>query len=330
MVHPRVVQGLHDAEIGVLVLDVLAHQGYFHRIRGVHEAVHDPAPIREVGLPPARKAEGSEYLRVQPLTVQAERDVVDRGLVPHLDHGLGRDRAEQGDLVLHLLVHGTTRAADQDIREDSDAPQLLDAVLRRLRLELLGRLQPWDERHMTVDHVLTAHAVRHLPDCLEEGLPLDVPHRPADLHDQDVLLLPRPDQPLLDVVGDVGNHLDRPAQVGAPALPVDHVRIDLSGRDAVLLAKGLVDKTLVMPKVQIRLRPVVGDEDLAVLEGVHRPRIHVQIGIHLDDGYPEAPLLQKGSHRSRRDALTQGGDHPARDENVLRHCLSPSRPSEFG
>ena len=36
------------------------------------------------------------------------------------------------------------------------------------------------------------------------------------------------------------------------------------------------------------------------------------------------------SHRSRRDALTQGGDHPARDENVLRHCLSPSRPSELG
>ena len=106
--------------------------------------------------------------------------------------------------------------------------------------------------------------------------------------------------------------------------------INLSGRDAVLLAKGLVDKTLVMPKVQIRLRPVVGDEDLAVLKGVHGPRIHVQIGIHLDDGYPEAPLLQKGSHRSRRDALTQGGDHPARDENVLRHCLSPSRPSEFG
>ena len=43
----------------------------------------------------------------------------------------------------------------------------------------------------------------------------------------------------------------------------------------------LVDESLVVPDVQVGLGAVLGDEDLAVLEQAHRPRVDVQVRVEL-------------------------------------------------
>ena len=44
-----------------------------------------------------------------------------------------------------------------------------------------------------------------------------------------------------------------------------------------------VGEALVVTEVQVGLAAVVGDEDLAVLEGAHRPRIDVDVRVELEE-----------------------------------------------
>ena len=77
-------------------------------------------------------------------------------------------------------------AADQDVGLDADLPQLPDGVLRRLGLQLAGRLQVGHQRQVDVQAVLLADVEGELADRLEERQPLDVADRAADLGDDHV------------------------------------------------------------------------------------------------------------------------------------------------
>ena len=80
-----------------------------------------------------------------------------------------------------------------------------------------------------------------------------------------------------------------------------------------------------MSQVQVRLRTVIGDIDLAMLEGTHGPRIHVDVGVQLDHGHLEPARLQQGAERGGRNSLAEGRDDPAGDEDVAGLRASPGR-----
>ena len=83
-------------------------------------------------------------------------------------------------------------------------------------------------------------------------------------------------------------------------------------------------EALVVAEVEVRLRPVLGHEDLPVLEGVHRPRVHVDIGIELLERDREAPRFEKGADGGGSKALAERGDDTARDEDeLLSHGSNP-------
>ena len=73
---------------------------------------------------------------------------------------------------------------------------------------------------MDVQQVRAADVLAHLADRLEERQRFDIANGPADLDDHDVgVAVPGdPADPLLDLVGDVGDDLDRAAEVVAAAL----------------------------------------------------------------------------------------------------------------
>ena len=74
-----------------------------------------------------------------------------------------------------------------------------------------------------------------------------------------------------------------------------------------------------MTQIQIGLRTVVGDKNLAVLQRTHRPRIHVEIRVKLLHVDPQAPAFQQTANRRGRDALTQGTHHTAGYKDVFSH-----------
>ena len=78
--------------------------------------------------------------------------------------------------------------------------------------------------------------------------------------------------PRLDLVGDVRDDLHGVAEVLAAALLGDDRRVDLAGGDVGEPAQVAVEEALVVAEVEVGLGAVVGDEDLAVLERVHRAR----------------------------------------------------------
>ena len=124
--------------------------------------------------------------------------------------------------------------------------------------------------------------------------------------------------PRLDLVGDVRDDLHRVAQVLAAPLPGDHARVDLPGRDVGPAGEVDVEEALVVTDVQVGLGAVLGDEDLTVLERVHRPGIDVEVGVQLLHRDPQATAGQQGTQRTRCQSLAERGHNAAGDEDELR------------
>src|SRR5207237_7217939 len=93
-----------------------------------------------------------------------------------------------------------------------------------------------------------------------------------------------------------------------------------------LAVEVLVDEPLVVPEIEVGLASVVGDEDLPVLERVHRPGIDVDVGIELLHRDAKATAFEKSSEGCGGQPLAQRARDPAGHEDVLGHGL-PSYPT---
>ncbi len=109
------------------------------------------------------------------------------------------------------------------------------------------------------------------------------------------------------------------AEIVAAPLLGDDVLVDAAGGDVVGLARRTAGEALVVAEVEIGLRAVVGDEDLAVLIRAHRARIDVEIGVELAQPDRVAARLQERAEGRRRQTLAERGNHAAGDEDVPRH-----------
>ncbi len=195
----------------------------------------DPfAQLRAPGL----QTQLVDHQAVETLVAQVEGHEVDVGRVDAADDRPGLDVGEQRDLLLEVLTDGPVGAAHDDVGLDTDAAQLVDAVLGRLGLELAARVDERDQRDVDVEDVPPADVVAELPDGLQEGQALDVAYRAADLGDDhvDVGVAGHPGDALLDLVGDVRDHLHGAAQVVALALLADDVVVDRAGGDVGVAA----------------------------------------------------------------------------------------------
>lgn len=119
---------------------------------------------------------------------------------------------------------------------------------------------------------LRAELLAQLPDSLEEWQTFNVADGPADLAKDEIYVCARIGKDeFLDIVRHVRNDLDRCAEIVAAALFLDDALIDASGRNVVRLARRHAGKALIMSKVQVGFGAVIGDIDLAMLAGAHRP-----------------------------------------------------------
>jgi hypothetical protein len=67
----------------------------------------------------------------------------------------------------------------------------------------------------------------------------------------------------------------------------------------------LIEEPFVMTEVEVGFRSVVQDEDLAVLEGVHRARIDVDVGIQLLDDDLRTAGFEEAAEGGGGDALAE-------------------------
>jgi hypothetical protein len=221
-------------------------------------------------------------------------------------------------------VTGVRRAADEDVGLDADLAQLAHRLLRGLGLQLAAGRQVDEQRE--VDEGALAGRVLDgvLPDGLEEGQALDVAHRAADLGDDDVDV--RRAELVdggLDLVGDVRHDLHGLAQVLARALLADDRLVDLAGREIAVLGERRVREALVVPEVEVHLGAVVEHVDLAVLVGVHRARVDVDVRIELLHPHAQAAVLEDAAQARGGETLAERGHDAAGHEDVLGHEAPP-------
>ena len=266
---------------------------------------------------------------VEAFLVEDQRQLVDVAGVGRVHHRLGVDVAEVGDLQLQVVGQRLLAAAHDEVGLDAAAAQLGDGVLGRLGLLLAGRTDERHERDVEVADVVAPGLLAELPDRLEEGKDLDVADGAADLGDDDVDVVGRQAvDPALDLVGDVRDHLHRLAEVVAPPLGGEYRLVDRPGGGVGVAGEVLVGEPLVVPEVEIGLAAVVGDEDLAVLVGVHRAGVDVDVRIELLQRHPQPAELEQPAERGRRETLAEGAGHPSGHKDVLRHGVPPStRPT---
>ena len=138
--------------------------------------------------------------------VEGERALVDVGDVVGGDDRLDRQAREQGDLLADVRRQRRLGPANDHVWLDSDAPQLVDGVLCRLRLQLAGVVDVGHEGEVDEHAPPPADVDGKLADRLEKRQRLDVADGAADLgHDEiDVGGFGDQRDALLDLVGDVG------------------------------------------------------------------------------------------------------------------------------
>ena len=299
-------QRLIDGFVGVLQLDVFADDTDLHLVLGRLDAVDDVGPdVFRIGAVP--DAEQVADVLVHALFLEHAGQLVDGGFdVLGGEHGLHGDVAEHRELLAHLEREGFFAAADEQVRLDADLAELRDALLRGLGLQLARGGHVGHERDVDENAVLRADLEGELAQRFQERQALDVAGGAADLGDEHVHALAAAVDALLDLVGDVRNHLHGLAEVVAAPLLGDHGLVDLAGGETVGAAELARREALVVAEVEVGLGAVVEHIDLAVLERAHGARVHVQIGVELLDAHGEPAHLEQGAERTRREPFAQG------------------------
>ena len=323
-VDARVDQRLGQRLVRFGQVDVFADHGDVHFVRRVLERIDQPVPRIEVG----RRRVQLQLLaddHVQAFRVQHARDLVDGIRVECRDDGFLRHVGEQRDLLAVAVRHRPVRAAEHDVRLDTDFAQLLHRVLRGLGLHLARGRYVRDERQVDIADVIAAERDPELPDRFEKRQRLDVADRTADFDDGHfglgLVTSCAGQNPALDLVGDVRNDLHGAAQVIAAPLLADHRFVDLAGGEVVALPQPHVGEALVVAKIEVGLGAIVGNEHFAVLERRHRAGVDVDVGVKLEIGDADAAGGQNRGQGRGGDALAKRGNNAAGHEDEFGHVL---------
>ena len=312
-----VIERLVQRLVGILVARVLADDVNGDLVLGILDPMNELLPRLHVRFV-RRQVQVLEDDRVEALVAQRQRHFVDRRDVARRDHRFLVDVAEQRDLLLDVARQDAIGAAQQDVGLDTDRAQVAHAVLRRLGLQLAGGADVRHQRQVHVDRVLAADVLAELANRFEERQALDVADRAADFDEHDVGIAARLADAVLDLVGDVRNHLHGAAEIIAAALLLDHRHVDLAGRPVAVPRRGHAREPLVVAQVEVRLGAVVGDVDLAVLIRAHRARIDVDVRIELLQADLVAVAFEQGADRRGGQALAERRHHAAGHEDVFR------------
>ena len=325
----RVHQGLAERHVGITEVDVLADHRDGHReVRVALGRYHllPFAKIRWRHVQPQLLADDV----VESLLAEQHRDPVDVVGIDCREHGALLDVGEERDLAALLRRQGVAAAAQQHVGLYADRTQLLDRVLRGLGLDLARRRDVRDQRQMHIQDVVAPELDAELADRLEERQRLDVADRAADLDHAHVGVAGTHAYAVLDLVGDVRDHLHRGAQVITAALLGDHALIDPARREVAVAGAGRAHEPLVVPEVEVRLGTVVCYEHLAMLKGTHRAGIDVDVRVELDERDLEAAGLEDRTQRRGGNSLAQRGHHSAGHADKLGHWEAPPQDTYDG
>ena len=117
------------------------------------------------------------------------------------------------------------------------------------------------------------------------------------------------------------NHLHGFTQIISASFLQNHRLVHLTAGEIVVPRENAIREALVVAEVEIGFCAVVQDVDLAVLEGIHRAGIHVQIRIKFLENNTQTTCFEQRSKRRGGQSFAKGTNHPASDKNVFHEGI---------
>ena len=186
---------------------------------------------------------------------------------------------------------------------------------------------------MDQNGILISDLVAELANRLQERLALDIADGAADLDDRDAVFVRgfRAVKSRLDLICDVGDHLYGTSAKVSVTFFLKNSPVNLTSGYVGILIKVLINEALIVPKVQVCLCSIVGDEHLSMLDRIHGTRINIDIRIELLHRDLVPSCLQETSKGWGCNTFAESGDNASRDEYVFNcHTLPPNVYCECG
>ena len=207
-----VSQGFVEAFVRFLEIDVLADNGDARVMERLLEGVDQLFPGFEDGRAGPHIEQVQDFV-VQTLPVVEQRYLIDAVNIDGRDDTVRVDITEMSDLAFDVGRERMGGATQEDIRLNTNAPELLDTVLGGFGLELTRGFHIRHQRKVYVRHMLPADIAPKLADGFQEGQALDIADRSADLDDDDIDVRSDASDAGLDFIGDVRDYLNGAAEI---------------------------------------------------------------------------------------------------------------------
>mmetsp|Transcript_1374 Transcript_1374/g.3056 ORF Transcript_1374/g.3056 Transcript_1374/m.3056 type:complete len:269 (-) Transcript_1374:105-911(-) len=262
---------------------------------------------------------------VEALLLQQYRYLVDVLDVVYAEHVVGRDVTEIADFLSGGHLEFFLAPAKDHGGRQTKRSQIFDTVLGGFCLLFVR--QNRNQADKGEKEIFRAHPELELPQGFQKHARFDVPHGSPHLDETNIGFLSAVVggglcgffDPVLDRIGDVGDDLDRLSQIIPPSFFQNHVAVDLSGGNIVVLRQLEIQESLVVPEIQVRFSSVVQDKDLSVLEGRHCSGVDVQVGVDLDGRHAKPAGLQQAAHAADGNPLPKPTHNTSRHDDIL-HC----------
>ena len=298
MIGARMCYTLKNTLICILQV-VLAHQRYVDDLSSSLTPLQEVAPGSQCRCWTDSRPHLSENDGVEALPLHVYRHLVDRGQVLTLNDGLGIDIAEMCHLLPQLVAQFMLRAQHQHVRLNTQPLQQLHTGLRGLGLQLACCCQIGHVCQVNVQRPLRTQFPAQLANGFKKGLTLYVANGAANFgYDEIKRLLGCIEQnSTLYLVSNMRNHLNGLTQIVAPPLTLYDAQIDAPRGDTIVAGGLYARETLVVTQVKVGLHAVGCHIAFTMLIGVQCPRVDIDVGVELLNGYPVATRLQQFSKR---------------------------------
>ena len=145
---------------------------------------------------------------------------------------------------------------------------------------------------MNIECVAGTAIKTELTDRLEERKRLDVTNGTPNLDDCDIGIFHVRKDLRFNLIGDMGDDLNRTAQVVATAFFVNDREVDLAGGEVTLFREARIGVALIMTQIQISFCAIVGYEHFAMLKRRHGAGVNVNVRVKLLHGDSQATGFQ--------------------------------------
>ena len=134
---------------------------------------------------------------------------------------------------------------------------------------------------MDQDSIVMADLMLKLADRFQKGLALNISHSAAYLDNGNLRIFGGEIavKTTFDLIGNVGNHLNRAAAEIAPSFLLKYAPVYLSGGYIGVSGKAFVNKAFIVSQIQIRLCTVICHKYFAVLYRIHGAGVNINIGV---------------------------------------------------